>query len=90
MFLTRLKLANQFVYRMSGGWKGMSLQFILLLSFLGLLGGIAVDPFLRWIGHAPKDSQPAWFTTLCAVVFLVVFLLDVLILRRRGISPKSE
>ncbi len=83
MFLTRLKLANQFAYRMSGGWKGMLLQAVLLLSFLGLLGGVAVDPFLRWIGLPPKDSQPIWFTILCAGVFLIIFLLDVLILRKK-------
>ena len=83
MFLRRLKLANELVYRMSGGWKGMLLQSLLLLSFLGLLGGIAVDPFLRWIGHPPKDSQPVWFTILCAGMFLIIFLLDLFFLRKR-------
>jgi hypothetical protein len=80
---SRLKLASRFVYHMSGGWKGMLLQFALLFSFLGMLGGVAVDPFLRWIGHPPKDSQPVWFTISCAVAFLIIFLFEAFILRKR-------
>jgi hypothetical protein len=79
----RLKLATQLTYHVGGGWRGALLQLIGLFAFLGLLGGIIIDPFLRWIGHPPKDYEPIWFVILCAVTLPVIVLLDVRIFSER-------
>jgi hypothetical protein len=75
----RLRLASEFTYHAEGGWVGGVLNFMGLLALLGLFNGLIGDPFLRWIGHPPKQSQPLWFTAVCAAVLPVVLLLDYLI-----------
>jgi hypothetical protein len=75
----RLRLASEFTYHAEGGWVGAVLNFIGLLALLGLFNGLIGDQFLRWLGHAPKESQPLWFTVVCAAVLPVVLLLDYLI-----------
>ncbi len=78
-FATRVRIAHYIAVGEIGGWKGALLQLVLFLSLFGLLGGVAVDPILRWVGHPPRDSQPTWFTILCAVVLPVALLLDLLL-----------
>jgi hypothetical protein len=66
-----------------GGSLGALSRFIALFSLLGMLNGVFGDWFLRWIGHPPNDPQPLWFTIVCAVVFLVVVVLDLIIFSER-------
>lgn len=75
----RLRLASTFVYHAEGGWVNALLNLVGLFSLIGLLNGLIGDQFLRWIGHPPKDSQPLWFTVVCAVILPIVLLLDYLI-----------
>jgi hypothetical protein len=75
----RLRLASQFVYHAEGGWVNALLNFMGLIALLGLINGLIGDQFLRWIGHPPKESQPPWFTILCAIGLPVVLVLDYLI-----------
>lgn len=84
-FTKRLKLAVRAVWWETGGFRGMLFELIIVVSFLGLLAGTVFIPFLRWIGHPPKDSQqqPVWFTILCAAVFLLALLLTALRDRKR-------
>ena len=79
----RLRLASQFVYHAEGGWLNALLNVMGLIAFLGLFNDLIGDKFLRWIGHPPKDSQPRWFTILCAVSFLWVVVLDLIIFSER-------
>lgn len=62
-----------------GGSLGALLRFVGLASLLGIINGVFGDWILRLIGYPPKDPQPLWFTILCAVVFLVVVGLDLII-----------
>jgi hypothetical protein len=74
----RLRLASEFIYHAEGGLVNALLNLVGLFSLIGLLNGLIGDQFLRWIGHPPKDSQPLWFTVVCAVMLPVVLLLDYL------------
>jgi len=75
----RLRLASQFLYHVEGGWVNALLNVLGLIAILGLFNGLIGDPFLRWMGHPPKESQPPWFTLLCAITLPLVILLDYLI-----------
>jgi hypothetical protein len=75
----RLRLASQFVYHAEGGWVNALLNVMGVIALLGLCNGLIGDQFLRWLGHPPKESQPSWFTILCAIVLPVIILLDYLI-----------
>jgi hypothetical protein len=66
-----------------GGSVGALLRFLGLASLLGIINGVLVDWFLRWIGHPSRDPQPLWFTILCVVVFLVVVVLDLIVFSER-------
>ena len=78
-FATRVRIAHYIAVGEIGGWKGALLQLVLFISFFGLIGGLALDPILRRVGHPPRDSQPTWFTILCAVVLPIALLLDLLL-----------
>ena len=75
----RLRLASEFTYHAESGWAGAVLNFLGLVALLGLFNGLIGDQFLRWIDHAPKQSQPLWFTVVCSAVLPVVLLLDYVI-----------
>jgi hypothetical protein len=75
----RLRLASQFVYHVEGGWLNALLNVVGLIAIIGLFNGLISDQFLRWMGHAPKESQPPWFTLLCAIALPLVIVLDYLI-----------
>ena len=75
----RLRLASNFVYHVEGGWVNALLNLIGLIAFIGLFNGLVIDQFLHWIGHAPKEFQPLWFTLICAIALPVVLLLDYLL-----------
>jgi hypothetical protein len=75
----RLRLAGQFVFHVEGGWVSALLNLLGLISLLGLFNGLIGDRFLGWMGHPPRESQPYWFTILCAIMLPVVVLLDYLI-----------
>jgi hypothetical protein len=82
-FVTRLKFASAAAFEQMGGLKGSLVYIVLMFLFLGLLAGVVFEPFLRWVGHPPKDSQPLWFTILCAAGLPVVFLFALLIGRKK-------
>jgi len=72
----KIRWAHNSGIGVGGGWRSALLGFIGLFAIMGLLGGIVIDPFLRWVGHPPKDHEPVWFMILCAVVLSVVILVD--------------
>ena len=59
------------------------LGIVYLFFGLALIGGLIIDPFLRWVGHSPASPQPIWLTVLAAVVLSSALLLDRLRGRRR-------
>jgi uncharacterized BrkB/YihY/UPF0761 family membrane protein len=69
-------------YRAEYGRLGTLLRFLQLASFLGVFGAAIGDLVLRWIGHPPKNALPVWFTIICAVVFIFLCGVEVLIYRR--------
>lgn len=76
----RLKQAARFAFY-EGGWRGGLSRFAGLVSSLGIINGV-IDWFLRWIGHPTRDSQPLWFSILCALVFPMVVVIDVKLSRK--------
>ena len=64
--LTRLKLANRYVWQESGGLKGFLLQFVLLFCVLGVSMGILYWP-LRWIGLNLGPPPSRWLIIVCVI-----------------------
>jgi hypothetical protein len=73
-FLRRLQLSLHIAWD-NLNWKEELLDAAQLISVLGLLSGVAVEPFLRWVGHPLKDRQPVWVTVLCGTVLILLPIL---------------
>jgi hypothetical protein len=56
---------------------------VLLFLSVGVLNGVVIEPFMRWLGHPVTDTQAAWFTILCVVTLPVILVL----IKKTGWGP---